>query len=263
MGDKVKNQNYITIQGWMINELNLKGNELLIYAIIYGFSQTSGQVFNGGLQYLADWTNSTKQGVSKNLKSLVSKGFLQKIDKIINGVKFCEYYATEFNGVYNKVDEGIQQSLIPPMQQSLTNNISLNNTNNTNNKKESKKESFDEIINKYTDEEAVKDLLKEWLKVRKAKRSAMTNYAIELNLRKLDSLAEESKLSVVNYLEEVISRGWAAFYKINNYSNTPTKQPIRKEIVPSWLNNEPTEAEVPTEEEVAALRERINRTLGS
>ena len=101
MGDKVKNQNYITIQGWMINELNLKGNELLIYAIIYGFSQTSGQVFNGGLQYLADWTNSTKQGVSKNLKSLVSKGFLQKIDKIINGVKFCEYYATEFNGVCN------------------------------------------------------------------------------------------------------------------------------------------------------------------
>lgn len=44
---------------------------------------------------------------------------------------------------------------------------------------------------------------------------------------------------------------------------TPTKQPIRKEIVPSWLNNEPTESEAPTEEEVAALRERINRTLGS
>ena len=271
MGDKVKNQNYITIQGWMINELNLKGNELLIYAIIYGFSQTSGQVFNGGLQYLADWTNSTKQGVSKNLKSLVSKGFLQKIDKIINGVKFCEYYATEFNGVYNKVDGGIQQSLIPPMQQSLTNNISLNNTNNnTNNKKESKKESFDEIINNYTDEEEIKKLLKEWLKVRKAKRSAMTNYAIELNLKKLDRLAEESGLSLVNYLEEVVSRGWAAFYKINNYSNTSTKQPIRKEITPHWLHNEPKEENTATpeeqeefEREVMKLRERINKTLGS
>ena len=26
---EVKNENYISIQGWMVNELNLKGNELL------------------------------------------------------------------------------------------------------------------------------------------------------------------------------------------------------------------------------------------
>lgn len=35
----VKNENYLVIQGWMITELKLKGNELLIYAIIYGFSR--------------------------------------------------------------------------------------------------------------------------------------------------------------------------------------------------------------------------------
>ena len=66
---KVKDENYINIQGFMVTKLGLKGNELLIYAIIYGFSQTEDQVFNGSLQYLADWTNSTKQGVTKNLKS--------------------------------------------------------------------------------------------------------------------------------------------------------------------------------------------------
>ena len=37
----VKNENYLVIQGWMIAELKLKGNELLIYAIIYGFSQNN------------------------------------------------------------------------------------------------------------------------------------------------------------------------------------------------------------------------------
>lgn len=239
MGDKVKNQNYITIQGWMINELNLKGNELLIYAIIYGFSQTSGQVFNGGLQYLADWTNSTKQGVSKNLKSLVSKGLLQKIDRIINGVKFCEYYATEFNGVYNKVDGGMQQSLIPPMQQSLTNNISLNNTNNNINNNN----------NRFT-----KPTLEE-----------VSDYCKERN----------NKIDPEHFIDYYNSNGWKVGKNsmkdwkatIRNWekrsTTTPTKQPIRKEIVPSWLNNEPIEAEAPTEEEVAALRERINRTLGS
>ena len=98
---KVKDENYINIQGWMVTKLGLKGNELLIYAIIYGFSQTEDQTFNGSLQYLADWTNSTKQGVTKNLKALVEKGYIIKEDKYINNVKFCEYYATKFNTVYN------------------------------------------------------------------------------------------------------------------------------------------------------------------
>ena len=97
---KIQNENYVVIQGWMINDLHLKGNELIVYAVIYGFAQTEGQFFKGSLQYLADWTNSTKQGVVKNLKSLIEKGFIKKNDKYINGVKFCEYYTTKFNTPY-------------------------------------------------------------------------------------------------------------------------------------------------------------------
>ena len=137
---KVKNENYIVIQGFMVNELKLKGNELLIYSIIYGFSQDGEQVFNGSLQYLADWTNSTKQGVSKNLKSLVDKGYIIKQDKYVNGVKFCEYYVTKFNRVCNNVEQGMQQSLMGyatefngGMQQSCINNLDNNLTNKIDN----------------------------------------------------------------------------------------------------------------------------------
>lgn len=130
MNTKVRNANFIVIQGYMINEMKLKGNELLVYAIINGFSQEERQVFNGSLQYLADWTNSTKQGVMKNLKSLVEKGYIGKNEKIINGVKFCEYYVTKFRGVCNKVDGGMQQSLIGGSKQSCTNNIDINNKDN-------------------------------------------------------------------------------------------------------------------------------------
>lgn len=130
MNTKVRNENFIVIQGYMINEMKLKGNELLVYAIINGFSQEENQVFSGSLQYLADWTNSTKQGVMKNLKSLVEKGFIGKNEKIINGVKFCEYYVTKFRGVLNKVDGGMQQSLIGGSKQSLPNNIDINNKDN-------------------------------------------------------------------------------------------------------------------------------------
>lgn len=127
---KVNPEQYILLQGWMISELKLKGNELIIYACIYGFSQAENQVFNGSLQYLADWTNSTKQGVIRCLKSLVEKGLVVKTEKLLNGVKFCEYRATKFNAVFNKVDQGIQQSSIPPIKQSLPNNIPTDNLSN-------------------------------------------------------------------------------------------------------------------------------------
>lgn len=120
---KVKNENFIAIQGWMVSELGLKGNSLLIYAIIYGFSQAEGQVFTGSLQYLADWTNSTKQGVLKNLKSLIDAGLIGKKEKNINGVKFVEYYITKFNGVLNKVEWGIKQSLPNNIEYNIKHNI--------------------------------------------------------------------------------------------------------------------------------------------
>lgn len=115
---KVNPDNYIVIQGWMVTELGLKGNDLLVYAIIYGFSQDGETRFTGGLQYLADWTNSTKSGIQKNLANLLSRGLIQKETNTVNNVTFCYYRA---------VVDGMQQSCIP-IQQSCINNI-INNKN--------------------------------------------------------------------------------------------------------------------------------------
>lgn len=87
------------------------------------------------------------------------------------------------------------------------------------NKKESKKESgsFDAILRGYTGDEETLSLLGEWLKVRKAKRAAMTDYAVRLNIDKLNTMAQESHMGVKEYLKEVICRGWQAFYPINQF----------------------------------------------
>ena len=118
MKDKIKNENYIMILGWMIKELNLKGNELLVYAIIYGFSQDGVNRYEGSRQYLADWCNSTKQGIDRALKNLIKKDLITKEEKVINNIKFCYYQTTKFTGVVNKVGY--------PRQQSCPNNIENN-----------------------------------------------------------------------------------------------------------------------------------------
>lgn len=221
---KVKKENYIVIQGFMLTDLKLKGNELLIYACIYGFTQAENQTFSGSLQYLADWTNSTKQGVIRCLKSLIEKGYIIKKENIINGVKFCEYRTTELNTVLNKIEHPIKQSLTGGIKQSLTNNIDFNNISDNKDIKERKKSgSFDKIILDYAKtldisiRSETTELLFEWLKVRKAKRSAMTDRAIQMNIDKLNDLAKQSRMSIPEYLKEIICRGWAAFYVISNY----------------------------------------------
>lgn len=75
---KIKPNSYYSIQYWMINELGLKGLELSIYAIIYGFSRDHCGAFTGSRSYLADFTNSTKAGVDKALKKFNTKEFVRE-----------------------------------------------------------------------------------------------------------------------------------------------------------------------------------------
>lgn len=109
----------------------------------------------------------------------------------------------------------------------LTTKKSTTKKSSNKDKKKESRGSFDEIITEYAKgvdisiRADVTELLFEWLKVRKAKRSAMTDRAIQMNIDKLDKLALESNMSIVEYLGEIICRGWSAFYPIKNYENKP------------------------------------------
>ena len=127
---KVKDGNYVVIQSFMVKELGLKGNELLIYAVIYGFSQDC-QRFSGSLQYLADWTNTSKQSVLANLKRLCDKNLILKFDVVRSGVKFCEYQTIPIDGIKESLIP-IQKSLTGGVQKSLTNNLEYDNLESDN-----------------------------------------------------------------------------------------------------------------------------------
>ena len=52
-----------------------------------GFSRDHCGAFTGSRSYLADFTNSTKAGVDKALKSLIQKNLLEKKDFVNHGIK--------------------------------------------------------------------------------------------------------------------------------------------------------------------------------
>ena len=134
----IKSENYITIQGWMITELGLYGNDLIVYALIYGFTQTKETMFTGSIKYIMAWLNGSRSGVIKNLTRLCEMGLLIKYSEVKNGVTFNSYNAVPLSEwVVHKVNGGGTQSVLPSTQsewggstQSVTNKTILDKIEN-------------------------------------------------------------------------------------------------------------------------------------
>lgn len=87
----IKSDSFVLIQGWMVSDLKLKGLDLLIFAIVYSFSQDPLSSFTGSISYLMEWTNASSLGVRKSLKSLLDQGLITKEVLNVNGVRRCSY----------------------------------------------------------------------------------------------------------------------------------------------------------------------------
>ena len=132
----------------MSSKLGLKGNSLIVYAIIYGFCQDSESTFHGSLSYLERWTNCTRQGIIKVLKQLQEDGLIIKIEGKPNNA----YYIN-----VNKINFDSKQSLLENedgCKQSLQNNIDNSINSIINNKYNKEKELQDKVdlIIKYFNE---------------------------------------------------------------------------------------------------------------
>ena len=120
--------NYLVIQGWMVSELNLSGNDLLTYALIYGFSQDGETEFTGSINYLCKCLNCSRPTAIKSLKFLTEKNLIVKNVNTINGVSFNRYKISLW--VVKNLNRGSKETLPGGSKETLPNNTTINNTNN-------------------------------------------------------------------------------------------------------------------------------------
>jgi len=204
----------------MVEELNLKGNELLVFAIIHGFSQDNESEFNGSLQYLATWTNSTKQGVLKNLKKLLEKDYIIKNETQKGSIKYCTYKTNT-----KKFNSG-EQSLMAhetkfngTVKQSLPNNI----VNNIDNNKETKKDSIEDRLEKareILESEEVEDiegflvLIKVWLTYKKEKKQVYTHIGFKMAVKRLLKLSDKEFDKASEIIEFSIANNYQGIFPV-------------------------------------------------
>ena len=90
---RIKAENYITIQGWMVTELGLRNNRLLLYALLYGFSQDGKSGYSGKQDYLLEWLDCSRSALKNYIKELKGKGLLREVStntgqKLLQALRF-------------------------------------------------------------------------------------------------------------------------------------------------------------------------------
>lgn len=81
---------YTVIPDWMLT-LDLDIYEVIILAVIYGFSQDGESSFTGSQSYLAKKAKCSRAKVARALPKLVELGLIHKKDVTVRGVNLCEY----------------------------------------------------------------------------------------------------------------------------------------------------------------------------
>ena len=130
--------NYLTIQGWMVSKLGLSSNDLLTYALIYGFCQDGESEFTGSINYITKWLNCSRPTAIKTLKNLTDKELLFKSVITMNGVSFNRYKVNlevvkKLNYPSNNDDLGSKETLLGVVKKlnGGSKETLPNNTNNT------------------------------------------------------------------------------------------------------------------------------------
>ncbi len=89
--------------------------------------------------------------------------------------------------------------------------------------------------NKYFSNDNLNSIFEEFLEVRKKLKAVNSDRAIKTLINKLNKYDDATKYQMI---ENSIVNSWKDVYELKQQKQGYTKQPVRQEIVPDWLNKE-------------------------
>lgn len=84
----MKSTDYINILGWMVSDMKLKGNELILYALVHGYSKDGRNRYRGSKSYISRFLTISPRSVVNLMNSLIEKGFIKKEENENGGGNF-------------------------------------------------------------------------------------------------------------------------------------------------------------------------------
>ena len=208
--------------GWHIvvteemRALGLSGNDLMVFALINGFSQDGQGCFYGSLPYICETCGISRRTAIYILNDLVERGFLLKNETIQNGVKRVLY----------QVNRG--SAKIAP------NNI-IDNISPTEIIIYKEKDVRFDFKKSLLEIGVTPQVAEDWLKVRKAKKAANTETAF----KRIQKEIELSGLSADECITIAVERSWQGFKAewVANYQRQSPQRPTGRRAVSVLENN--------------------------
>lgn len=202
---------YITIQDWM-RKLGLKGNELIVFAFLNGYSQEGQGYYYGGLAYLQEVCGiGTRATAIHILQQLTDDGLVtrEECGRVVA-------YKIDQKAICSKIERieiervqklnGSVQKLNSTCIEIEHNNKREENIINNNNIIIRNSEKFD-----FKEELVMRgvpgDLADDWLKVRKTKRASNTKTALEAVLRE----TAKASISLEEAVRVAAANSWQGF----------------------------------------------------
>ena len=227
----LKSENVVVIHGWMCNELNLKGNELLVFALIYGFSCDGASTFFGGRRYISETFNISLPTVDKALKSLVDSEFI--IKEAGDSTHTDTYYVNE--GVVKKLYGGGKETLPnniinnkKPIQKTISKDIVETDTKCSTDKNTKKKNLYQkcsDLVTNYTNNTELRVLLMECFSrfSENNRENGMPFYTNQFKgkLNTLSELATDATTQI-KIVKQTLDNGWNNFYELKE--NKPRRR---------------------------------------
>lgn len=207
--------NYIVILDWMVSELGLRGNELLVYALIYGFSQDGESEFTGSIQYICNRTGAGRTTVIEVLTRLKDKGVIIARNYKISNVTFCAYKSaickgsTDFDKDIRILRKGSTDFEQGGSTETVHNNKDINNKDNNKDKKTISKDiskKFD-VMRYMTERNVPESVATDFIALRKVKRAPLTETA----LKGIEREAAKARISLGTAIEVCCANGWQGF----------------------------------------------------
>lgn len=208
---------YIVIQDWMISDLQLKGNELLTYALIYGFSQDGESEFKGSLKYISKFLGVSKSTAQRNLENLANRGVIERRVEEISGVKFNRYIAHEkAEPPIVKTSTGCSQNGYGGVVKMGTNNTNIYNTNNnTSNNTKDKDTPAKKEPEQYFEDEELNDKFLEFLAMRKrVRKPVQTDRGMKMLLTSLHKLSGGDVELMKQIIDQSLDNEWKKFVAV-------------------------------------------------
>lgn len=182
----------------------LKDKAKLIYGEITALCDKYGKCWATN-KYFAELYGISITAVSLLIKNLKDCGYINSQFVYKGNSKEVEYrYLTI-------VKEGYLSKVKDPLKEKLK-DIKENNTSIN---KERKKTTYDEILNELIEDDEVKSVFKEFIKMRKLIKKPLTDYALKRIINKLHklSLSKEIQIEILN---QSITNSWQDIYELKN-----------------------------------------------